>query len=94
MTTLRPNLPPEMWSMVVAIFAATMGCTVGRWEVANIAMSSVASATPTAQVYVSKHVPLKFVVPPSPFQRAIGTSASNPSASARRAIARVCSHLT
>jgi hypothetical protein len=49
-TRLSPNRPPEMWSIVVAIFAATIGCTVGRCDVAKIAMFSVASASPAAQV--------------------------------------------
>jgi hypothetical protein len=49
-TRLSPNRPPEMWSIVVAIFAATIGCTAGRCDVAKIAMFSVASASPAAQV--------------------------------------------
>jgi hypothetical protein len=38
-------------------------------------------------------MPLKSVVPPKPRHRAIGTSISNPIASARRAIARLCSQV-
>ena len=36
-TMLSANRPPEMWSMVVACFAATNGCMVGTCEVAKIA---------------------------------------------------------
>lgn len=36
--------------MVVACFAATMGCTVGTCEVAAIMMFFVAWASPAAQV--------------------------------------------
>ena len=49
-TRLSPKRPPEMWSIVTAAFAATIGCTVGRCEVAKMAMFSVASARPAAQV--------------------------------------------
>ena len=49
-TRLSPNRPPEMWSMVIAALAATIGCTVGRCEVAKMQMFSVASARPAAQV--------------------------------------------
>jgi hypothetical protein len=38
-------------------------------------------------------LPLKFVLPPKPRQRAIGTSASKPSASARCAISLVCAQV-
>ena len=41
-TRLRAKRPLEMWSMVVACFAATMGCTVGTCEVAAIMMFLVA----------------------------------------------------
>jgi len=47
-TRFSPKRPPEMRSIVVAIFAATIGCTVGRCDVAKIAMLSVASARPAA----------------------------------------------
>ena len=50
MTRLSANRPPEMRSMVVAAFAATIGCTVGRCDVEAMAMFSVASAMPAAQV--------------------------------------------
>src|SRR5215470_3039784 len=69
--------------MVVACFAATIGWMVGTWEVANTAARSVAPPTPAAQVKVSKQAPLKLVVPPKPRQRATGTSASKPAASAK-----------
>ena len=36
--------------MVTAALAATIGCTVGRCEVAKMQMFSVASASPAAQV--------------------------------------------
>ena len=49
-TRLSPKRPPEMWSIVVAAFAATIGCTVGRCDVAKMPIRSVASARPAAQV--------------------------------------------
>src|SRR5580658_7599536 len=49
-------------------------------------MRSVAAARPAAQVSVSKLRWLKLVAPPKPRQRATGTSASIPAASAARAI--------
>jgi hypothetical protein len=36
--------------MVMAAFAATIGCKVGRWEVEATAIRSVASEMPAAQV--------------------------------------------
>src|SRR5262249_9055643 len=74
-----------MWSMVVPCLAATTGCTVGTWEVANTAVRSVWAPRPAAHVYVSNESPLKLVAPPNPFQRATGTMASNPASSASRA---------
>src|SRR5215207_5184191 len=75
--------------MVVACLAAMIGWTVGTWEVEKTPVCSVAAARPAAQVYVSKQVPLKFVGPPNPFQRATGTIASSPMRSARSAISLV-----
>ena len=49
-TRFIPYRPFEMWSIVVAILAATMGCTVGTWVVVKIPMFSVACASPAAQV--------------------------------------------
>jgi hypothetical protein len=50
MTRFMPNRPSEMWSFVVAIFAATIGCTVGTCVVVKMPMFSVACASPAAQV--------------------------------------------
>src|SRR5215470_17403026 len=68
--------------MVVACLAATMGWIVGTCDVEKTATCRVAAASPAAQVYVSKQVPLKLVLPPKPFQRATGTRASIPARSA------------
>src|SRR5579883_1232960 len=92
-TMLSAKRPLEMWSMVVACFAAMIGWTVGTCDVENTAAFAVASDRPAAQVYVSKHVPLKLVGPPKPFQRATGTSASKPAWSASLAMARVFGQL-
>src|SRR4029453_4518946 len=75
--------------MVVACLAATMGWTVGTCDVEKTATCRVAAASPAAQVYVSKQVPLKLVLPPKPFQRATGTRASIPARSAMTAMSRL-----
>src|SRR5262245_65507018 len=75
--------------MVVACLAATIGWTVGTCDVEKTAASRVAAASTAAQVYVSKHVPLKLVLPPKPFQRATGTRASIPARSAITAMSRL-----
>ena len=49
-TRFSANRPPEIRSMVMAAFAATIGCKVGRWEVEATAIRSVASEMPAAQV--------------------------------------------
>src|SRR5712691_3548866 len=72
--------------MVVACLAATMGWIVGTYEVEKTATCRVAAASPAAQVYVPKQVPLKLVWPPKPFQRATGTRASIPARSAMTAM--------
>src|SRR5215468_12048091 len=51
-------------------------------------MRSVAASSPAAHVMVSSEVPWKSVVPPYPFQRAIGSMKSMPAASAMRASRR------
>ena len=83
-TTFSANHPPEIWSIVVACFAAMIGWTVGTCDVENTAVCSVTAARPAAQVYVSNVEPLKFVGPPNPRQRATGTIASNPARSPGR----------
>src|SRR5690349_13649716 len=81
-----------MWSTVAISLAARTGCTVGTCTVAKIPIRSVAAARPAAQVSVSKLRWLKLVAPPKPRQRATGTSASIPAASAARAILTDSSH--
>jgi hypothetical protein len=82
-----------MWSMVVACFAAMMGCTVSTCEVANTVEFCVQAPTPAAQENVSKPGPLKLVTPPKPFQRPTGTIASNSISSASLASVSVFGQL-
>src|SRR5262245_59923814 len=79
--------------MVVACLAATIGWTVGTCDVEKTPTCRVAAASPAAQVYVSKQVPLKLVWPPKPFQRATGTRASIPARSAMTAMSRLFSQV-
>ena len=46
----RPKRPLPMWSIVTACLAANSGCTVGRCEVAMVAICRVEAATAAAQV--------------------------------------------
>src|ERR671923_2139485 len=75
--------------MVVACLAATIGWIVATCDVEKTAPCRVTAASPAAQVYVSKQVPLKLVLPPKPFQRATGTRASMPARSAMTAMSRL-----
>src|ERR1700733_4548072 len=67
--------------MVVACFAAITGWMVGTCEVAKMPEYCVEAPTADPQEKHSKPGPLKFVTPPKPCQRPIGTSASNSIAS-------------
>src|SRR5215467_8113540 len=75
--------------MVVACLVATIGWTVGTCDVEKTATCCVTVARPAVQVYVSKQVPLKLLLPPKPFQRAMGTRASIPAQSAMTAMSRL-----
>src|ERR1700728_3418007 len=75
--------------MVVACFAAITGCMVGTWQVANTAGFLVEAPMAAAQVKHSKPSPLKLVLPPKPFQRPTGTTASSCISSAIIEIAAV-----
>lgn len=49
-TMFSPKRPLEMRSIVVAILAATIGCSVGTCEVANKTIFSVTAASAAAHV--------------------------------------------
>ena len=76
-------------SMVAAKQAATIGCVVRTCDRASTVICFVAAARPAVEVWVSKAALLKWVAPPKPFQRAIGTSASIPASSATTAMSSV-----
>src|SRR3981189_1907905 len=85
-TMFKPNRPPLMWSMVAASLATRSGRAVGTWIVAIGCNRSVTAAIAAAQVNVSNDRSLKLVDPPAPFQRATGTNASSPAATAALAM--------
>jgi len=72
-----------------ALFGGDDG--VDGWHMccAEIVAWFVTAPMPAAHANVSKQVPLKFVSPPKPFQRATGTTASKPARSARVTISRL-----